>query len=520
MKRPRRAQRALFALLPFLGLLAGLGLWGRSRIAPPAVLALQGPEGRVVLRWVGPAQWRIEATSPLDEAFAEGVLDGLDAAPLLIVRRAAADGVLTALAGPEAKAADEWARAVGLPARLDAAWGRLDEGTRARLRAYADGVNAAWRRGLPWSRRLPRSDPVAAPWRSTDSLAVAVGLALAHPGWAEAEVAAVLPSLPTALRAALEDPRWGAASPVPDAAARAAAWRAWAAVGAAPEIGLFRECREGDGLRLAAMAAPVLPLPWRVEWRGDVARLRWPGLPGALAEVSPTDRKWLAARPGPGDPLVDLDGLVRAVLSPGVGTAFWEWRREGAGPACMAAEAARREALLALPPQGWLQRRVHGMLQRWDGHMGAESPSALVYAAWREELIRQALQGEIGADGLRWLRMRRPAEAILAALMDAGLATEAERQAAYRSALEWIGRHYGDLHTIWAWGKAHAAELRLLGWPIRWEIPVGGDERDLWPTSIDPERPYRTAFWPAITIVGSRPIRVEPAPTPWGWPWP
>lgn len=520
----RFLSRTLLLLLLIGLLLSGLALWGWTRMIPPASLTFQGPDGPVALHRVGPAQWRIEAVSPRDEAFAEGVLDGLDAAPLLIFRRAAAYGKLEALIGPEAAIADAWVQSVDLPARVHPVWAQLDEETRARLQAYADGVNTAWQMGPFLIRRLPQPDPLPEPWRPWDSVAVAVGLALAHPGWMEAEISASLQSLPAPLRTALADPLWNAASRVPDAPMREAAWRAWTAIGAAPEAGLFRGCREGDGFRLHAMAAPVLPLPWRVIWVREEARVRWPGLPGAPARATASGGRWLKPTPGPGDPLHTLGELIQGIVKDEAFRAFWAWDPASTWPPCAPARATHREVLLALPPEDWLQRRVHGMLRRWDGHLESRSPSALVYAVWREEVIRGALQETLGTKGVERLLTRRPAEVVLTALLAHGetLGNHPERilQPAYRRALRWIGRRYGDLHTIWAWGKAHAATLRVLGWPIQGEMAVGGDEEDLWPTPVDPTHPYRTAFWPAFTLRNGPPLHVETAPVFWGWPWP
>lgn len=518
----RRCLMCILLVLSTAGLiLGGLARWGWAQVAPPTTLTLQGPEGQVVVHRIGPAQWRIEAASPLDLAFAEGVLDGLDAAPLLIFRRAAAYGSLQGLIGPEAAPADMWVQRVGLPTLIQATWDRLDATTQAWLSAYAAGINAAWRQGLPWSRRLPRPDPLARPWRPQDSLAVAMGLALAHPGWIEAEIAVALSSLPDPLRASLMDPHWASAAPISGASVRETAWRVWATVGAAPEIGLFRGCWEGDGFRLHAMAAPVLPLPWRAAWRGEELRLRWPGIPGALARFAPSGGRWLQPEPGSGDPLEHLAELVGMIRAEEGSSSFWGWTAApGERSSCSVARANHREVLLALPPQGWLQRRVHGMLRQWEGDMEARSPSALVYAVWRGEVLRMALQDALGEAGLRRLLARRSAETVLTAWLAYGEGQEPILQEAYRRALIWIGRRYGDLHTIWEWGKAHAAPVWILGWPLHSEIPIGGDEGGLWPTPIDPARPYRTAFWPALTVKSGPPIRVETAPTPWWWPWP
>ncbi len=523
-------QRFLRSGLPGLLLagliLGGLALRAWSHALPPSTVTFQSRDGLIVLRRIGAAQWRIEAASPLDEAFAEGMLDGLDAAPSLIFRRAAAYGTLQALAGPGAAAADAWVQSVNLPARIQAAWDGLDAATQTWLQAYADGVNTAWRRGLPWSRRLLQPDPVAMPWRPQDSLAVAAGLALAHPGWMEAEISRAIRRLPDPLRASLSDPSWSAVAPVPDAPIRERVWWTWAAAGAAPEIGLFRGCREGAGFRLHAMAAPVLPFPWRAEWAGGELRLRWPGIPGALARISPSGGWWLQPTPGTGDPLDRLGELIQGIRGEAFSSSLWAWTAmPAAWPACSAARAIHREALLALPPEDWLQQRVHGMLRRWEGGLEARSAAALVYAVWREEALRAALQDRLGEEGLRRLLTRRPTEMVLTALLERGEGVwrsdrEQALREAYRRALDWIGRHYGDLHTIWEWGKAHGAALGILGWPLRAEIPIGGDEQDLWPTPMDHARPYRTAFWPTLTVIYGSEVRIKTAPTPWWWPWP
>jgi len=48
--------------------------------------------------------------------------------------------------------------------------------------------------------------------------------------------------------------------------------------------------------------------------------------------------------------------------------------------------------LLALPPEGWLQVRVHGMLRQWDcdlsGRTRLGNASAAVYEAWVWHLAR------------------------------------------------------------------------------------------------------------------------------------
>jgi len=511
----------LLSLALALGILTGALAIGSARYAP-SVLTLQGPEGKITLYAVGPAQWRIEAGSPRDQAFAEGVLDGLDAAPLLILRRAAAYGQLEALIGPEAAEADAWARERLAPV-IARAWEALDAETRSRLEAYAAGVNTAWRMGIPMIRRLP-SDPLARPWEPRDSLAVAAGLALAHPGWMEAEIAAALRHLPPAPRAALEDPRWSSATPAPDVARREAAWRAWAAVGAAPELGLFRTCQEDAGIRLHAMAAPVFPLPWRPVWVNDGVRLRWPGIPGALARIRQAEGAQLEPKPGPGDVLDALGELSVRIVRESGESPLWAWQGKDAWPRCAPPAMPDREALLALTPEDWLQRRVHGMLARWDGQLDVKSPSALVYEAWRWELIRTALGPAVGEENLRRLLARRPAERLRAAaqaLWEAqGNEVRELKAVAYRRALAEIGRRYGDLHTIWEWGKAHAATVRIPGWPIRAEIPLGGDESAPWPTPVDPVRPFATAFWPALTVQQASHVILKIAPTPVWWRWP
>jgi penicillin amidase len=57
---------------------------------------------------------------------------------------------------------------------------------------------------------------------------------------------------------------------------------------------------------------------------------------------------------------------------------------------------------------------------------------------------------------------------------------------AYAGALKDLGRHYGDLHTIWEWDTMHAAQLRhplADAWLLDRTVKLGGD------APFDPDQP-------------------------------
>jgi len=180
--------------------------------------------------------------------------------------------------------------------------------------------------------------------------------------------------------------------------------------------------------------------------------------------------------------------------------------------------------LLALPPEGWLQVRVHGMLRQWDcdlsGRTRLGNASAAVYEAWVWHLARDTFQDELGADLFARYRATGLAPEVLARLAQESDnvwwddVTTPQRETrddilrrSYAEALQDLGRHYGDLHTIWEWDTMHAAELRhSLGdaWPLSWSldrtVKLGGDAPFDPAHPDDPLNPYASVLISSLQI--------------------
>lgn len=175
--------------------------------------------------------------------------------------------------------------------------------------------------------------------------------------------------------------------------------------------------------------------------------------------------------------------------------------------------------LIALEPQGWLQKRVTLMLTKWDYRLQASSASAAVYEAWLAALSRRTFADELGTDlYARWAAGGgAPATLIRLARQPDNvwwddLATPQREtrddmmRLAYANALDYLGRHYGDLHTIWEWGQVHAARFEhALGdrWPEssllnRGPIFLGGDGFSQPATPFDPAASFEAVLTPSL----------------------
>jgi penicillin amidase len=151
------------------------------------------------------------------------------------------------------------------------------------------------------------------------------------------------------------------------------------------------------------------------------------------------------------------------------------------------------EHLLALLPEGWLQIRVHGMLKQWDfdtsGKTRLGNASTAVYNAWIWYLARGTFEDELGPDLFARYWATGLAPQVLAKLAEKpddpwwdDVATPQREtrddiiRRAYAEALDYLGRHYGDLHTIWEWDTMHAARFRhpLDAWWSSWLLDRAG----------------------------------------------
>jgi len=127
--------------------------------------------------------------------------------------------------------------------------------------------------------------------------------------------------------------------------------------------------------------------------------------------------------------------------------------------------------LLALEPQDWLQERViRDLLRDWDYCLTPQSSAAAVFQVFYRHLVEAVFADELGTtlfhdyldDG------HAPHQALARILPDAGNlwfddVTTPRRETrddilrrVFAAALDELGRHYGDLHTLWQWGDLHS----------------------------------------------------------------
>lgn len=455
--------------------LAGLLLFAGVRRTLPQtsgavhVSGLHSPVTIARDRWGVPY---IFAADEHDLSLAQGYVTAQDRLWQMLLRRQAAQGRLGDWLGADAAAADQVLRRQDFPSQATTALSALEEPARATLEAYAVGVNACMATcPTPLELSFQHKTNVV-PWTATDSLALSQMMR-----WAQ------LPD--TELRTTLLS-RLG-----PDRVSALWPERVSLAGSMQPANPAVRQALQLIGAPLTAggvEAAPVLPSPWYVmSLRADrvtASGATWPGVPSDARLISNTADQ-------PADP----------------------------SPALV-------KHLLALPPEGWLQFRVHGMLRQWDydlsGATRLGNASAAVYEVWVWHLARDTFQDEMGAElfarywaaGLAPDALVRLSDRPGDAWWDDVTTGQPETRddimrRAYAAALLDLGRHYGDLHTIWEWDTMHAAVLRHpLGraWPLAWlnrEVKLGGDAPFNPAQPADPLRPY------AATIVTFLRIRQD-----------
>ena len=473
---------------PALGALALIGLLivvGARRSLPQIsgavrVPGLHGPVTVMRDRWGVP---HIYAGDEHDLFVAQGYVTAQDRLWQMLLRRQAARGLLSDWLGMRAASADSvlsrqdfYAQVTSTPAD-------------PRADAYALGVNACIANCSDPPElmllKLQSKKKQIAPWTAVDSAAL-----LRIMLWAQQKNSG------TGLRQALSD-QVGSAyvsdlleQGLPTAPALSldpAARQVLQSVGIPLQAG-------GDTSPVIIETPPGLPTPWYVvtlhSEHTAVGGATWPGLPDVMVQ--------------------QLDDIGREARP-------------------------RRDLvthLLALPPEGWLQFRVHGMLRQWDGDLSGKTSlsnaSAAVYQVWVWHLARDAFQDELGPELFTryWLTGLAPdALTRLAERPDdpqdtlKGYAgwddvTTPQREArddimrrAYVEALDDLGRHYGDLHTIWEWDTAHAAVFRHplgdtgpLSWLLNREVKLGGGAPFDPAHPDDPLRPYAPARVSSLRI--------------------
>ncbi len=478
-----------------------------------------------------------------DLAFAQGYVHAQDRFWQMEVSRRRARGTLAALLGASATESDVAWRSLGLTSVARELLSEADADALAVLNAYAEGVNAwlashADRRPfeyrlLEWRGGTP---PEPEPWTALDSVLVALAL-----GW-QTGGPAVDPTVMAGVRARLGDERaalllgespearglypTSGKSPLPPT---------WAL---RSRVALVDGEETRSGRPLLAVDLPTdlsLPSPWyvmalRVANKGGEkgeAGATVPGLPGVL--VGTVDgARWAGGTLVLPDDLPPWTAWLTAVMfDAGQAVRPGELGQE-AGPVdtpgalrawLLDTYSARAERLISLlvqlQPVGWRQERVTAMLKGWDYHIGENNREGPFFAVFQLELARAAFADELGADLFGayaaegdWYQ--RALDRIAVDPDDPWWddVTTPERELrgdilrrAYAAALEWIGRHYGDLHMVWEWDLVHQGQLaHPLGdvWP--WDQLLSRDlSPDGWADTVnaspggglDPDRFYR-----------------------------
>jgi acyl-homoserine lactone acylase PvdQ len=498
-RRTRILLVCLAVLTPVIGV-GGVLARGAVRRGWPDVegaLSLAGLDAPVTIVRDAQGVPHIYAETEHDLYLAQGYVHAQDRFWGMELNRRRGRGVLTELLGDSALMSDERWAALNLADVAARELVRMDADDRARLVAYAAGVNA-WLEAdrLPFEFTLLRwrgrgvEHPV--PWTAEDSLIVALVLSWQLGGpRVEPTLAARIVDRVGPERAAFlleEEGRPSAEMPLqPSQTATALLPCRWALSGRVTWIG---GDQTASGKALYAVDLPTdlsLPAPWYVmaSHVGDVgaAGASVPGLPGLVIGTGDADlwKSWAEAEGvalGEGMPpwrgwlLSALFDQVLQLDDPqAVGTLadLRGWLLD-----TFSARAARLiPFLVEVEPQGWRQERVTGMLRKWDFRIGDNNKEAPFFAVYQLELARAAFVDELSADlfeayaahtDLYQAALDRIIQDPDDAWWDDVNTPERELRGdilkqAYEPALEWIGRNYGDLHMLWEWDIVHGSRL-------------------------------------------------------------
>ena len=182
-KRPRIALRAVIVLVVFvlaLFLLADIWFFRAAKASLPVVdgtLKLSGLTAPVIVTRDSLGVPNIAAQNLHDLFFAQGFVTAQDRLWQMDMTRRYASGDLSAVLGPEYIKTDEEQRILGLRQVAEKTVANLPADERARLQAYADGVNAyiaQHQRTLPLEFRLMTYFPYE--WTVEDSMLVGLSM--------------------------------------------------------------------------------------------------------------------------------------------------------------------------------------------------------------------------------------------------------------------------------------------------------------------------------------------------------
>lgn len=145
-----------------------------------------------------------------------------------------------------------------------------------------------------------------------------------------------------------------------------------------------------------------------------------------------------------------------------------------------------QKAVSTHPLAAAAQQQLHG----FDGTMRADSPAALIFSVWADELTRGLIAPRLGAARFAAMYGKRNFRAMVEDVLQhndawwcAPLTCQAQAGAALTRALDRLQALYGSDVATWQWGRAHPAisthrpfgSVALLARFFDVEVPTGGD---------------------------------------------
>ena len=128
--------------------------------------------------------------------------------------------------------------------------------------------------------------------------------------------------------------------------------------------------------------------------------------------------------------------------------------------------------LLRLEPEGWLQERAMRELRAWDFRNEADSSGAAIFQVFYLKLVENTFADELGEELFEeYLTGRGVAHHMALARMiedsdnpwfdDVNTPQREMRddilRESFAEALDYLGRNFGDMPHVWAWGRLHQA---------------------------------------------------------------
>ena len=145
---------------------------------------------------------------------------------------------------------------------------------------------------------------------------------------------------------------------------------------------------------------------------------------------------------------------------------------------------AKLKEVYAAPPADPTERTALQLLAGWDGTMAADSPAAMLCAAFFEQLYTEIFSDEFGPDLTRQVRDFHNLRAVLVRQVLEGdslwldnVATPAREgwpevvRPAFSKAVAGLKQELGDTPAAWSWGALHTFEIKHPLGAVRWLAP-------------------------------------------------